>query len=220
MTGPIIPFARPVGRPIRLLAIGAHPDDIEIGAGGTVLRLVDELPAVEARWVILSGTQDRATEARVAAAAFLGISEGDADVRVGGLRDAWFPAMFADAKATLLESIAGFEPDLVLSPALHDRHQDHRLVAELVWQALRNHQIWEYEIPKYEGDLREPNLYVRLSASVARRKVELIDRIFATQRERSWFAPDVFLGLMRIRGVEARAPEGYAEGFHALKTIL
>jgi len=154
------------GRPFRLLALGAHPDDIEIGGGGTILRLVAEHGPLDARWVVLSGDETRAAEARVAAAAFAGAAVA---VRLGGVADAWFPAAYETVKQVLIEGAAGFEPDLVLAPALHDRHQDHRMVAEIAWQVLRAHAIWEYEIPKYEGDLREPNLYVRLPAAVARR---------------------------------------------------
>lgn len=220
MSASLLRLDVPTGRPLRLLAIGAHPDDIEIGAGGTVLRLVEEAPVLDARWVVLSASEARAAEARAAAAAFLGPAASRAEVRIGPLRDAWFPAQFEAAKAALVDSIDGFEPDLVLSPSLHDRHQDHALVASLVWQVLRRHAIWEYEIPKYEGDLGQPDLYMRLPAALARRKAELITELFPSQRDRTWFDGEVFLGLMRLRGVEARAPEGYAEGFHARKTIV
>lgn len=215
MSGPLA-LDLPDGRPFRLLALGAHPDDIEIGAGGTILRLASEASGLESRWVVLSADEERAAEAAVAAQAF---ADG-ADVRLGALRDAWFPADYVLAKETVLAAIAGFEPDLVLAPALHDRHQDHRLLAEIVWQVLRAHAIWEYEVPKYEADLRDPNLYVRLPAAVAHRKVDLLMSCFPSQRTRRWFDRETFLGLLRLRGMEGKAPEGYAEAFHARKVTV
>jgi LmbE family N-acetylglucosaminyl deacetylase len=209
-------LALPVGRPLRLLALGAHADDIEIAAGGTILRLGARPEGLEARWVVLSADDERAAEAGAAAAAFA----PGADVRLGGLRDAWFPADFGAAKGTLLSAIDGFQPDIVLAPALHDRHQDHRLLAELTWQVLRSHAIWEYEIPKYEGDLRDPNLFVHLPSAIAHRKVDLLLSCFPSQASREWFDREVFLGLMRLRGLEARAPDGYAEAFHARKITV
>jgi LmbE family N-acetylglucosaminyl deacetylase len=215
MTDPLA-LALPEHRPVRLLALGAHADDIEIGAGGTILRLGARSAGLEARWVVLSADEERAAEAGVAAAAFA----PGAEVRLGGLRDAWFPADFGAAKGTLLAAIDGFEPDLVFAPSLHDRHQDHRLLAELAWQVLRSHAIWEYEIPKYEGDLRDPNLFVRLPSSLAHRKVELLLSCFPSQASRAWFDREVFLGVMRLRGLEAKAPDGYAEAFHARKIAV
>ena len=215
MTDPLA-LHRPAGRPLRILALGAHPDDVEIGAGGTLLRLAEEPGGVEARWVVLSADEARAAEARRAADAFV----PGADVRLGDLRDAWLPADFARAKETLLRETDGFAPDLVLAPALHDRHQDHRLLAELAWQVVRGPAIWEYEIPKFEGDLGTPNLYVRLPAAIASRKVDLLLACFPSQASRAWFDRETFTGLLRLRGLEAAAPDGYAEAFHARKVTI
>ena len=141
------------------------------------------------------------------------------DVRVGTLRDAWFPADFEAAKAQLIAAIDGFAADLVLAPALHDVHQDHRLLAELAWQVVRTPAIWSYEIPKFEGDLGQPNVFVWLSDGTARRKAELLVRCFPSQGGRAWFREETFLSLLRIRGLEAKAPEGYAEAFHVRKLV-
>jgi LmbE family N-acetylglucosaminyl deacetylase len=211
-------LAFPVDRPFRLLALGAHPDDIEIGAGGLVLRLAAEAPhGLDARWIVMSGDERRADEAVEAARAFAG---ADVEVRIGGLRDAWFPAGFEAAKRQLVEAVEGFAADLVLAPALHDAHQDHRLLAELAWQVVRTPAIWGYEIPKFEGDLVAPNAFVRLTEAMARRKADLLLRCFPSQGERTWFTAETFLALLRIRGLEARSPEGFAEGFHIRKLVV
>ena len=217
MTGPL-QLAYPADRPFRLLALGAHPDDLEIGAGGFLLRLAAEAPhGLDTRWVVLSGDDQRAIEANDAARAFAG---DRVDVRVGTLRDAWFPADFEAAKAQLIAAIDGFAADLVLAPALHDVHQDHRLLAELAWQVVRTPAIWSYEIPKFEGDLGQPNVFVWLSDATARRKAELLVRCFPSQGGRAWFREETFLALLRIRGLEAKAPEGYAEAFHVRKLVI
>jgi LmbE family N-acetylglucosaminyl deacetylase len=211
-------LAFPDDRPFRLLALGAHPDDIEIGAGGLVLRLADEAPrGLQARWVVLSGDERRASEAADAARAFAG---DGVVVRVGTLRDAWFPADFEAAKAQLIGAVEGFDADLVLAPALHDAHQDHRLLAELAWQVVRTPAIWGYEIPKFEGDLATPNGFVRLTEATARRKADLLVRCFPSQADRAWFSAETFLSLLRIRGLEAKASEGYAEAFHIRKLVI
>jgi LmbE family N-acetylglucosaminyl deacetylase len=211
-------LASPDDRPFRLLALGAHPDDIEIGAGGLILRLAAEASrGLEARWVVLSGDERRSAEAADAAAAFAGPG---VDVRMGTLRDAWFPGDFAAAKQQLIAAVQGFDADLVLAPAVHDQHQDHRLLAELAWQVVRTPAIWGYEIPKFEGDLAAPNAFVRLTEATARRKADLLLRCFPSQGERAWFTAETFLSLLRIRGLEAKASEGYAEAFHIRKLVI
>jgi LmbE family N-acetylglucosaminyl deacetylase len=210
-----IDFAPATG--LKLLVVGAHPDDIEIGCGGTVLRLVGEGRLADVRWVVLSGSNGRAAEARSAAAAILGDTSATLDVRA--FRDGYFPFAGEAIKEAFEEIKAGFEPDLVLTHRRADLHQDHRLVAELTSQTFRDHLILEYEVPKWDGDLSTPNLYVTLTADVAEAKARLLASSFPSQAGRHWFSRETFLGLARIRGIECRAPDGYAEGFHARKLV-
>ena len=198
---------------LRVLAIGSHADDIEIGCGGTLLRLAQELEALELHWVVLSADGERAAEARAGAVAF------GAEAEVLGFRDAFF--RYGDEVKEFFEELKGrFEPDLVLTHHDADRHQDYRLVAELTWNTFRDHLILEYEIPKYDGDLGTPNVFFHLSEDLARRKVELLLDSFPTQREKRWFSEDLFMGLMRLRGMECNAASGLAEAFYARKLSL
>lgn len=212
------PQARP-GAPLRLLCIGAHSDDIEIGCGGAILTWLDSLPNVEVTWVVLNGGAKRAAEARRSARELL---RRAARLRIvfGGFRDGFLPGQYLKAKAFFESLKRGAGPDLILTHHLQDRHQDHRLAAELTWNTWRNHLIFEYEIPKYEGDLAQPNAYIPVSEDLARRKVAHIKRYFASQRNKDWFLADNFLALMRIRGIECRATSGYAEAFHVRKFVL
>ncbi len=207
------------GRALRLLCIGAHSDDLEIGCGGTVLEWLAAYPRVEVTWVVMSAPGQRADEARRSAAALLKTASRKTIV-LHELTDGHFPAHFREAKKAFEELKAGEGPDVILSHRLEDRHQDHRLVAELTWQTWRSHLILEYEVPKYEGDLGHPNLFVPVSARVGKRKVEHLMRYFASQRSRDWFAPPTFLGLMQLRGLECRAPSGFAEAHHLRKGVL
>ena len=205
--------------PARVLALGAHSDDLEIGCGGTILRLVQEYPALEWHWLVLGATGERADEARASAEAFL---EGAParTVTVEAFRDGFFPYQGEQIKERFEELKRSFAPDLILTHYRHDLHQDHRLVADLTWNTFRDHLILEYEIPKYDGDLGSPNLFVRLDAATARRKVEGLLAGFPSQRSRRWFAEEVFLALMRLRGMESNAPSGYAEGFYCRKAVI
>jgi LmbE family N-acetylglucosaminyl deacetylase len=210
---------RDPGRPLRLLALGAHADDIEIGCGGTVLRLVAEHPGMAVDWVVLSGQGPRAGEAADSAAAFLE-GTGATTVAVERFRDGFFPYDGAAVKRYFEDLKARVQPDLILAPRLEDRHQDHRLVAELTWNTFRNHLILEYEIPKYEGDLGQPNLFVPLQREQAERKIELLLKHFPSQAGRSWWGDDTFRAILRLRGVESNAPSGLAEAFGARKLVL
>lgn len=207
------------GVPLRLLCIGAHSDDIEIGCGATILSWLATFPAVEVTWVVLNGVAERKQEARRSAIALLR-SAKHSRIVYGAFRDGFLPAQYLKVKAFFEKLKEGPEPDIVLTHFLHDRHQDHRLVAELTWNTWRNHLVFEYEIPKYEGDLAQPNGYVPVSEVMARRKVEHLERYFATQRSKGWFAAENFLALMRIRGLECRSSSGYAEAFHVRKFVL
>jgi LmbE family N-acetylglucosaminyl deacetylase len=204
--------------PLTILCLGAHADDIEIGAGGTILSALEARPGSRVVWVVLSATQPRAEEARKSANAFL-TSAKSAEIVIHGFRDGFFPAEFQQIKETF-ESIKGYAPDLVFTHRRLDHHQDHRIVAELTWNTFRDHLILEYEVPKYDPDLGNPNLFVPLCPEHAKAKVMAIMTHFASQLERRWFAPETFFAMMRLRGVQAAAPSGLAEGFYASKTWL
>ena len=205
------------GGPLDVLCIGAHSDDIEIGCGGTLLRLLGEHPGSHVRWVVLSATPEREGEARASAADFL-VDAGSADIEVSAFRESYFPVTWAEIKDHFNDLRRRADPDIVLCHHRRDEHQDHRTVAELAWNTWRNHLIAEYEIPKYEGDLGQPNVFVALAPDVAARKVELIMKHFGTQHDKYWFRPETFAGLMAVRGVEAGAAA--AEAFHVRKLVL
>jgi LmbE family N-acetylglucosaminyl deacetylase len=218
----MLPLALGAGgaAPLRILCLGAHSDDVEIGCGGTLLRLLEEHPGSSVDWVVLSSTPERESEAQSSAEAFLA-NAAIKNVIVKRFRESYFPYVAAeikDAFEALKKSCA--VPDLIFSHYRGDVHQDHRLVAELTWNTFRNHLVFEYEIPKYEGDLGAPTLFVPLQRATADRKVELLLQHFASQLHRPWFRPDTFHGLMSIRGVECNAPEGRAEAFHLRKAII
>jgi LmbE family N-acetylglucosaminyl deacetylase len=207
------------GAPLRILCLGAHSDDIEIGCAGTLSQLAARRPRPEFRWVVWSAVGSRAREAERGAKKVLG-SAAAAAVRLHEFRDGYFPTYF-DAIKDAFESLAReFSPDIVFTHARADRHQDHRVVSDLTWNTFRKQLILEYEIPKWDGDLGQPNLYVPLSASAVKRKSKSLLDAFGTQRSKDWFSEETFLGLMRLRGMECRAPDGYAEAFHARKIIL
>jgi LmbE family N-acetylglucosaminyl deacetylase len=204
---------------LRVLCLGAHSDDIEIGCGGTLLQLARSRRQSQFRWVVFSATGDRASEARRGARQFLGSKAKDA-VQLHDFRDGYFPAHFAAIKDTFESLARDFKPDIVFTHARDDRHQDHRVISDLTWNTFRDQLILEYEIPKWDGDLSQPNCYMSVSKSVALRKTKALVGVFGSQRAKDWFSEETFLGLMRLRGVECRAPEGYAEAFSARKAIL
>ena len=206
------------GRLRSVLALGAHSDDIEIGAGATLIRLVRETPGLKVVWVVLAAEGTRGAEARASAARFLE-GAGSAEVMLEGFRDGHFPQQWAEIKA-FVETLKPVAPDLVLTHHGADRHQDHRTLSELAWNTFRDHAILEYEIPKWDGDLGAPNLFVPASAADAEKKIALLMDGFPSQREKHWFDPAAFRGLMRLRGLECNAAEGLAEAFHARKLRL
>lgn len=212
-------FCRGDKKPLRVLCLGAHSDDLEIGCAGTLLEWIEKYSEVEVTWAVLSAVGARANEARRSGNALLrGASRRRMILRE--FRDGYFPAQFVEAKQ-LFEELKGSEsPDVILTHRLEDRHQDHRLVAELTWQTWRDHLIIEYEIPKFEGDLGQPNLFVPVSKRNGMRKVEHLMRHFGSQRSKAWFAPETFNGLMQLRGIECRAASGFAEAHHVRKFAL
>jgi LmbE family N-acetylglucosaminyl deacetylase len=211
-----LPLDAPPGEPLSVLAIGAHPDDIEIGAGGTLLSLAERQAGLLAHYVVLTGTPDRQTEARAAAHSFLpaaALTVEMLDLPEGRLPAAW------DRVKDSLEQVARFcSPDLILAPSRDDAHQDHRVIAEIVPTVFRDQLYLAYEIPKWDGDLGRPSFYFPLSVDTARRKVELLNKCYPSQRHRDWWDDEVFLGMARLRGVECRV--SHAEAFTCTKSLI
>jgi LmbE family N-acetylglucosaminyl deacetylase len=203
-----------------ILCLGAHADDIEIGCGGTVLKMLAARPnEIEVHWVVLSGDQRRGEEARNAAARIL----KDAAARhvdVKGFRDTFFPYVGGEIKEYFHQLSGEVSPDVIFTHRGEDRHQDHRLVWELTWNTFRDHLILEYELPKYEGDLGQPNLYVTLDEPLARRKVHALTECFPSQHQKPWFSADTFWSLMCLRGLECRSPTKLAEGLYCRKMVM
>jgi LmbE family N-acetylglucosaminyl deacetylase len=202
--------------PLKVLFLGAHSDDIEIGCGGTVLELIRARPDVEIRWVVFSAAGFRATEARRSARRFIG-KRAAASVELHEFRDGFFPVQLETIKEAFEAVAKSFRADVVFTHRREDRHQDHRIVSDLAWNTFRRAMILEYEIPKWDGDLGILNCFVPLSAAVAKKKVRLLMDAFASQRNKDWFDEDTFRGLARLRGVECRAPSGFAEAFSGRK---
>lgn len=203
----------------RVLCLGAHCDDIEIGCGATLLALLERSPAIAIDWVVFSGTPERAAEAKAAAEEFLA-GRANCRVVIQEFRDGFFPSESARIKECLNGIAAGQLPDLILTHHRQDLHQDHRTIGELTWQTFRNRLIWEYEIPKYDGDLGRPNLFVPVTEAQVARKVDIILRSFRSQAGKAWFSADTFRALLRLRGIEAGSATGLAEAFHAPKTVV
>jgi len=207
------------GTPLQILCLGCHSDDIEIGCGGTILRLAEQYPGSVFHWVVLSAIGAREAEARRGAALFT-----ESGKLVGPLlrtfRDGYMPFVGADVKDVFEELKGHVQPDLVFTHYRDDAHQDHRLISSLTWNTFRDHVILEYEIPKYDGDLSQPNFYVPLPNGVYDKKIRYLMDIFGSQRAKRWFQESTFLGLMRLRGMECNAESGYAEAFHCRKVTL
>jgi LmbE family N-acetylglucosaminyl deacetylase len=214
----LVPEARK-GKPLKVLCVGAHSDDLEIGCGGTILTWLASMPALEVTWLVLGAEGDRALEAQRSARTLLARAAATRII-VADFRDCYMQSQYAEVKSRFEELRREVDPDVILTHRLEDRHQDHRLAAELTWNTWRNHLVLEYEIPKYEGDLATPNAYVPVSAAVVRRKIGHLKRFFSSQRSKDWFTDDTFRGLMRLRGLESRSRSGFAEGFHARKLVL
>jgi len=205
--------------PLTVLCLGAHADDIEIGCGGTLLKLTEQNRDVTVHWVVFSATPPRAREARSSAQVFLR-SARTKKVIIKSFRDSYFPFMGGRIKDFVHQLGRRVSPDLIFTHYRKDLHQDHRLLAELTGNAFRNHLILEYEIPKYDGDMGAPNTYVHLPKDVAGRKVRHLCDQFKTQKSKPWFSEDTFLSSMRLRGLECNSPSKYAEAFYCHKMLL
>lgn len=204
--------------PLKILCLGSHSDDIEIGCGGTILRLLSLDRELDIAWVVFGSNDERALEARNSAALFLSGAKNK-DVVLKSFRDGFFPFDGAQIK-DYFEELKVVSPDLIFTHNRRDAHQDHRLIAELTWNTFRNHWILEYEIPKYDGDLGQPNFFVPLDQEFYENKVRYIMDAFDSQHAKPWFEKDTLLGLMRLRGMECVSPSGYAEAFYCRKLVL
>jgi LmbE family N-acetylglucosaminyl deacetylase len=205
--------------PLKVLCLGAHCDDIEIGCSGTLMTLQDRYPQASFDWVVFSSDDERAGETRRAAQAIHG-KHPRVNVEVLTFRGSYFPYEGAQIKDHFERVKARVQPNLVLTHFLQDRHQDHRVVSELTWNTFRNHLVLEYEIPKYEGDLAHPNVYVPLTRDIVNRKADMLMECFPSQHARAWFSRDLFVAHLRLRGIECNAPSGHAEALHARKVTL
>ena len=202
-------------QPMEIVCLGCHPDDIEIGCGGTLLRLAAERPNAKIHWVVFTGCGPRIEEARKGAALF-----GYTTPILKSFQDGFMPYQATEVKAACEELKKAFSPDLIFTHYRGDAHQDHRLVGEMTWQTFRNHLILEYEIPKYDGDLGTPNVFVTLTEELSHRKATQVINTFPSQQQKHWFREETLLALMRLRGVECASPSGYAEAFYGRKLVL
>jgi LmbE family N-acetylglucosaminyl deacetylase len=212
-------LANPENNKLEILCLGAHSDDIEIGCGGTILRLVTQYPGCVIHWVVFSATGTREKEARLAATLFAGKATLNGPL-LKVFPDGFMPFVGAELKVVFEELKKTVNPDLIFTHYGKDAHQDHRQVSELTWSTFRDHLILEYEIPKYDGDMGQPNLFVPLTQAIYQKKIQIIMDVFQSQHPKHWFDQSTFLSLMRIRGVECNAPSGYAEAFHCRKMTL
>jgi LmbE family N-acetylglucosaminyl deacetylase len=207
------------GEPLSILCIGAHSDDIEIGAGGTILSLIGRGVRLEVTWCVASARGSREEEARASAADFLAGAES-VSLELGSFDDSFFPVQMREIKEWLAAIRGRSTPDIIFTHRRDDAHQDHRTVNEITWNLFRDHLILEYEIPKWDGDIGRPDIYVPLSREELKRKMELLHSHFASQRSKDWFDAETFRGLARLRGMECRAPEGFAEAYTLKKASL
>ena len=211
-------LGRDATSPLVVLCLGAHSDDIEIGCGGTILRLAWQYPNCVFHWVVFSAIGVRADEARRAATLFAGACTRNGPV-LKTYQDGFMPFVGAEVK-TVFEELKSISPDLIFAHSRNDAHQDHRLLAELTWNTFRDHLILEYEIPKYDGDLGHPSVFVPLDLGLCEKKIHYLIDTFQSQHSKRWFQPETFLSLLRLRGMECNAPSGYAEAFYSRKLMF
>lgn len=204
---------------LRVLCLGSHPDDIEIGCGGTILRLIEEVNDAQFHWVIFSADKNRNREAYESANVFLKNAKS-AKIVIKDFREGYFPFIGIPIKEYFGELKKAFSPDIIFTHYLNDAHQDHHLISALTWNIFRDNLIFEYEVPKYDGDLGTPNLFVHLKKPICQRKIRYIFDIFKTQKEKQWFTEETFWSLLRLRGIESNAPSKYAEAFYCRKIVF
>ncbi len=213
-------FSKSEGRSLKqVLCLGAHSDDIEIGCGGSILRIIEEYPDVNIWWVVFSGSEARQEEARRSSELFLSQSS-EKNIVLKDFKDGYFPYQGAEVKDFFESLKQQISPDLIFTHSRHDLHQDHRVINELTWNTWRDHMILEYEIPKYDGDLGTPNFFIPLERRICQRKNDLLCEVFKTQEVKPWFTGETFWALLQLRGIESRAPESLAEAFYARKVIF
>lgn len=203
----------------QVLCLGAHSDDIEIGCGGTVLKLIEAFPDLSFYWVVFGAIGKRREEALASAESFLR-DAGEKKVIIEGFRDGFFPFMGTEIKELFEQLKKEISPDLIFTHYRQDLHQDHQLISNLTWNTFRNHLILEYEIPKYDGDLGSPNVFVHLSQSICQQKINYLMKYFGTQSNKHWFSEETFSSILRIRGIESNSPDKYSEAFYCRKSIL
>jgi len=206
-------------RSLHILCLGCHADDIEIGCGGAILKLAQQYPDAIFHWAVFAADGLRRAEAQKAAELFVGPTRLRGPL-LKAFPDGFLPYVGAEVKKVFEELKQEISPDLIFTHSRKDAHQDHRLISELTWNTFRNHMILEYEIPKYDGDMGAPNLFVPLEDGVCQKKLDYIFEAFHSQQQKHWFEKETFLGLMRLRGMECNAPSGYAEGFYCRKVVL
>ena len=206
-------------RPLHILLLGAHSDDIEIGCGGTILSLIDGYPDLSITWVVFGAKDLRVQEALDSAQSFLAQVEHK-EIIVRDYKDGFFPYIGASIKEFFEELKQKVSPDIIFTHYRNDLHQDHRLICELTWNTFRNHFILEYEIPKFDGDIGSPNLFFHLDETIGKKKIALLLEHFKTQTDRHWFNEETFFSILRLRGIESRAPSKFAEAFYSRKISL
>jgi len=212
-------FAINKDRPLKMLCMGAHSDDIEIGCGGTILRLLSEYDNVEVHWVVFGAIGQRKDEAIASATSYLA-SAKKKEIITKNFKDGFFPYVGGEIKSYFEELKKRVSPDVIFTHYRHDLHQDHRLISELTWNTYRDHLILEYEVMKYDGDIGNPNFFVSLDQRTCRMKVAQILESFKSQAHHHWFTGDTFYSLLSLRGIESNAPEKYAEGFYCRKVVI
>jgi LmbE family N-acetylglucosaminyl deacetylase len=212
-------FAKQKDQPLKILCLGAHSDDIEIGCGGTILRVLSEYDDVEIHWVVFGSRGQRDGEAVGSANKFL-LGAKRKQVVIKNFKESFFPYIGKEIKNFFEKLKKSVSPDIIFTHYRNDLHQDHRLISELTWNTYRDHFILEYEIIKYDGDLGSPNYFVHLNEKICRKKISFLMESFKTQTNRDWFTPDAFLSILRIRGIESKAPGKFAEGFYCRKIVF
>jgi LmbE family N-acetylglucosaminyl deacetylase len=204
---------------LNILCLGAHCDDIEIGCGGTILKLIENYSNITIHWIVFSSNQQRAQEAIVSSNTFLK-EVSQKKIVIKSFQDGFLSFQGKEVKESFEQLKQEFSPDLIFTHYRQDRHQDHRLISDLTWNTFRNHLILEYEIPKYDGDLGIPNLFVHLDEALCRRKIQYLMDAFPTQNNKQWFTEETFSSILRIRGIESNSPSNYSEAFHCRKMVF